>query len=209
MTLVAAVDFPAEIKDLRTTVESIRQVTDVDRLRREIADLEQQSAAPDLWDDPEAAQKVTSRLSHLNAELERVESMPELFIEDLGTESPRLDLLFNILNKRYQSRLRTVATTNLNAADFQAYAGKRIVDRINANGVFCGVTGPNLRELGVTGDHGLSAEGHVEAQRHHSEPEERERRFVQPRAEYRLRMPKAKATRQLKFPFAMAEQLAC
>ncbi|MGN6300832.1 MAG: peptide chain release factor 2, partial [Angustibacter sp.] len=64
---MAAIDFSAELKDLQTTVQSIQQVTDVDRLRADIKDLEQQSAAPDLWDDPEAAQKVTSRLSHLNA----------------------------------------------------------------------------------------------------------------------------------------------
>ncbi len=79
---MAAVDFSAELKDLRTTVESIRQVTDVGRLKRDIADLEQQSAAPDLWDDPEAAQKVTSRLSHLNAELERVQAVGQR-VEDL------------------------------------------------------------------------------------------------------------------------------
>ncbi len=72
---MAAVDFSAEIRDLRTTIESINQVTDLERLRRDIRDLEQQSAAPDLWDDPDAAQKVTSRLSHLGAELNRVESV--------------------------------------------------------------------------------------------------------------------------------------
>jgi peptide chain release factor 2 len=67
-----AVDFPNEIKALRATVESIQQVTDLDRLRAEIADLEKQSSAPDLWDDPEAAQAVTSRLSHQQAELDRI-----------------------------------------------------------------------------------------------------------------------------------------
>jgi peptide chain release factor 2 len=72
---VAATDFPAEIHRLRGTVESIQQVTDLDRLRGDIADLEKQSSAPDLWDDPEKAQQVTSRLSHLNAELERVEKV--------------------------------------------------------------------------------------------------------------------------------------
>ncbi|MFC6009035.1 peptide chain release factor 2 [Angustibacter luteus] len=79
---MAAVDFPAELRDLRTTVESIRQVTDVGRLKADIADLEQQSAAPDLWDDPEAAQKVTSRLSHLGAELERYETIAQR-VDDL------------------------------------------------------------------------------------------------------------------------------
>jgi peptide chain release factor 2 len=70
-----AVDFPSEIKALRATVETIQQVTDLDRLRAEIAELEQRSSAPDLWDDPEAAQKVTSRLSHKQAELERITSV--------------------------------------------------------------------------------------------------------------------------------------
>jgi peptide chain release factor 2 len=72
-SIVAATDFPAEIRDLRSTVESIQQVTDLDRLRSQIADLEKQSSAPDLWDDPDTAQQVTSKLSHLSSELERVE----------------------------------------------------------------------------------------------------------------------------------------
>jgi peptide chain release factor 2 len=67
-----AVDFPSEIKALRQTVESIQQVTDLDRLRVEIADLEQESSAPNLWDDPDAAQVVTSKLSHKQAELDRI-----------------------------------------------------------------------------------------------------------------------------------------
>src|SRR5215218_10749205 len=82
LTLVAAVDYSAEIRDLRTTVDSIQQVSDLGRLRAEIAELEKASAAPDLWDDPEAAQKVTSRLSHLNAELERVERVGQR-VDDL------------------------------------------------------------------------------------------------------------------------------
>ncbi len=67
-----AVDFPSEIKALRATVDSIQQVTDLDRLRAEIVDLEKQSSAPDLWDDPEAAQQVTSKLSHKQAEIDRI-----------------------------------------------------------------------------------------------------------------------------------------
>ena len=49
-TLVAT-DFPAEIKNLRTTMASVREVTDVARLKAQIAELEQQSSVPDLWDD--------------------------------------------------------------------------------------------------------------------------------------------------------------
>nr|WP_289231080.1 peptide chain release factor 2 [Barrientosiimonas endolithica] len=68
-------DYPAEIKALRTTMDSVRDVTDLDTLRSQIAELEQESAAPDLWDDVEHAQEVTSRLSRANSELERVEGM--------------------------------------------------------------------------------------------------------------------------------------
>ncbi|MEZ0166770.1 peptide chain release factor 2 [Kineococcus sp. LSe6-4] len=70
-----AIDFPAEISDLRTTYASIREVSDLEGLRKELADLNEQAAAPDLWDDPETAQGVTSRLSAVQAELERIETM--------------------------------------------------------------------------------------------------------------------------------------
>ena len=89
---VAAVDFSAEIKALRTTLASIREVTDLERLRADIADLSEQASAPDLWDDPDAAQQVTSKLSHLQTELDRVEKMGariddlEVLVE-LGEES--------------------------------------------------------------------------------------------------------------------------
>jgi peptide chain release factor 2 len=77
-----ATDFPADIKALRATMDSVRDVTDLDSLRIQITDLEQQSGAPDLWDDPEHAQQVTSQLSRANSELERVETMDSR-IDDL------------------------------------------------------------------------------------------------------------------------------
>ncbi|HAP97026.1 MAG TPA: peptide chain release factor 2, partial [Cutibacterium acnes] len=40
-----------------------------------IADLERQVAVPNLWDDQENAQRVTSRLSALQAEIERLERL--------------------------------------------------------------------------------------------------------------------------------------
>lgn len=75
-------DFSAEIPVLRSTLESIEKVTDLDALTARIADLEEQAAAPDLWDDPEAAQKVTSDLSHAQAEKRRVSELSSR-IDDL------------------------------------------------------------------------------------------------------------------------------
>ncbi|MDO5504336.1 MAG: PCRF domain-containing protein, partial [Actinomycetia bacterium] len=77
-----AVDFTSEIKDLRTTMDSVREVTDLTRLEAAIADLESQAAAPDLWDDQEKAQAVTSNLSRAKAEFDRVTGMDQR-IEDL------------------------------------------------------------------------------------------------------------------------------
>ncbi len=81
---MAALDLPAEIRALRQTLESIRQVTDIDGLRVRIAHLSDQASAPDLWNDPDAGQQVTSALSHLQSELERVEHMGSR-IDDLET----------------------------------------------------------------------------------------------------------------------------
>jgi peptide chain release factor 2 len=70
-------DFTAEIAALRSTFEDIRAVVDVDALQAQIAELSEQAGAPDLWDDPEAAQKVTSALSHRQAELARINGIQQ------------------------------------------------------------------------------------------------------------------------------------
>jgi peptide chain release factor 2 len=70
-----AADFSVVLGELNTTLESIEAVLRVDDMRSEIADLEQQAAAPDLWNDVEAAQALTSRLSYLQGTLRRVEEL--------------------------------------------------------------------------------------------------------------------------------------
>ena len=77
-----AIDFSAEIERLRHIYASIAAVTDPEALRARIAELSEQASAPDLWDDPDSAQVVTSALSHAQADLRRVESLGER-IEDL------------------------------------------------------------------------------------------------------------------------------
>ncbi|MCB2411280.1 PCRF domain-containing protein, partial [Demequina sp. TTPB684] len=67
-----AIDFPAEIAALRGTFGQIEAVLDPAALKERIASLEDQASSPDLWDDQENAQAVTSALSAANAELERI-----------------------------------------------------------------------------------------------------------------------------------------
>jgi len=70
-----AVDFPTELRNLRQTLTSILEVSDVGALEKQVAELSEQASAPDLWDDPERAQQVTSRLSHVQAEIDRLKRM--------------------------------------------------------------------------------------------------------------------------------------
>ena len=56
-------------------MSSIEAVVDLDTLRGEIKRLNEEAAAPDLWDDQAKAQKVNSRLSYVQGELNRVETL--------------------------------------------------------------------------------------------------------------------------------------
>jgi peptide chain release factor 2 len=69
------VDVPADLKELSATLASIEAVLDIPRLRREADELERQASAPDLWDDPENAQRVNSRLSYAQGEIRRIEEL--------------------------------------------------------------------------------------------------------------------------------------
>ena len=83
LRLVAGIDYDAEIKQLRATMKTIGSVLNIDRMRTEIADLSEQVAAPDLWDDVDSATRITGRLSALQGELDRYTGL-ESRIEDLG-----------------------------------------------------------------------------------------------------------------------------
>jgi peptide chain release factor 2 len=66
------IDLSDEIRALRSTFADIRAVVGVERLEAEIADLNEQAGAADLWDNTENAQRVTSALSHRQADLAKV-----------------------------------------------------------------------------------------------------------------------------------------
>ncbi len=75
-------DLADDIAAVRRTFSDIREVVGVEKLQAQIAELEQQAGAQDLWDDPENAQKVTSALSHRQAELTRITGI-EQRLDDL------------------------------------------------------------------------------------------------------------------------------
>ncbi len=63
-------------------MHTIEQVLDLDKMRREIADLGDQVAAPDLWDDQANATRVTGRLSTLQGTVDRFMALSDR-IDDL------------------------------------------------------------------------------------------------------------------------------
>lgn len=82
-TDVALIDPAEQINELTGTLNSIQDVLDLGAMRKQIEELEDQAAAPDLWNDQERAQKVTSRLSYLQGEINRIESL-EQRLDDLS-----------------------------------------------------------------------------------------------------------------------------
>src|SRR6202142_4424568 len=70
-----AIDWQGEISELISTLASVEAVLGPDVMRREADGLRERSADPALWADQEQAQAVTRRLSYLDGELARLESL--------------------------------------------------------------------------------------------------------------------------------------
>ncbi|NUT32435.1 MAG: peptide chain release factor 2 [Hamadaea sp.] len=68
-------DYADQFKQLDNTLRNVERVLDLDRLRRDKAELEEQASAPDLWDDQARAQQVTSKLSYVNGEISKMEGL--------------------------------------------------------------------------------------------------------------------------------------
>lgn len=80
---MTAADLQADLAVLDRTLQSIEAVLDPAAKKAEIAELAEQAGAPDLWDDQENAQAVTSKLSRLQAEVDRIAALRGR-VDDLG-----------------------------------------------------------------------------------------------------------------------------
>ncbi|MCK5892531.1 MAG: peptide chain release factor 2 [Aeromicrobium sp.] len=122
---MAAVDFSELIKELDQTMTSIEKVLDLPKLQGEIDDLQEQVGAPDLWDDQANAQRVTGRLSALQAEVERVENLrqrlddAEVLVE-LSKEEGDADSLTEAENeiRRLQTAVESLEVRTLLSGEY-------------------------------------------------------------------------------------------
>ncbi|MFI5777583.1 peptide chain release factor 2 [Nocardia sp. NPDC051570] len=103
-------DVSADLAELDTTLKTIESVLDIDELRRRIDELQQQAGDPELWNDQEHAQRVTSELSHAQNELARVTKLRE-----------RLDDLY-VLYELAEEELGDARTSVLAEADAERTA---------------------------------------------------------------------------------------
>ena len=72
---MAAAEPAEELKRLDATLRSVESFVDLPAKKAELEKLREQASVPDLWNDPDAAKELTSRLSVVEAEINRVESL--------------------------------------------------------------------------------------------------------------------------------------
>jgi peptide chain release factor 2 len=102
---MAATDPSDEISELSSKLDTIEAVLDPDAMKTEAADLREQAADPALWEDQTRAQQVTRRLSYLEGELARLESLRQR-LEDTG-------VMFELADEQHDPTARDEAAGDL------------------------------------------------------------------------------------------------
>ncbi|MEM1311800.1 MAG: peptide chain release factor 2 [Cyanobacteria bacterium P01_D01_bin.71] len=95
-------------RDLATSTERLgnaQEYLDVDAITAKIQDLEQQAAQPELWDDPENAQKVLQSLNDYKAQLDQLERWQ--------TQVANIATILELLEEDSDEALLTEAQTTL------------------------------------------------------------------------------------------------
>ncbi|MCX8530582.1 MAG: peptide chain release factor 2 [Rhodoluna sp.] len=102
---MADIDLSQEIRELRTTFASIREVVDPAALAKDVESLKELAADPNLWDDAAKAQKITSQLSRAQAQITKLETVAER-LDDL-------EVLIDLANDAGDSSVQTEAKGEL------------------------------------------------------------------------------------------------
>jgi peptide chain release factor 2 len=77
-------DFSDDLAELRTRVRDASTYLRIDEARTRLAALEQEAARPDLWDDQDAARRVTAELAAVRDDIEVVDALTAR-LEDVET----------------------------------------------------------------------------------------------------------------------------
>jgi peptide chain release factor 2 len=104
---MAATDPTDEISELSSKLDTIEAVVDPEAMRTEVTDLREQAADPSLWEDQTRAQQVTRRLSYLEGELNRMESLRQRLAD--------IRVLFELADDEHDEDTRVEAAGELAA----------------------------------------------------------------------------------------------
>jgi len=104
---MAATDPADEISELSSKLDTIEAVVDPEAMRTEVLDLREQAADPSLWEDQARAQEVTRRLSNLEGEVNRLESLRQRIAD--------VRVLFELADDEHDQDTRDEATAELAA----------------------------------------------------------------------------------------------
>ena len=104
---MSELDLSSEIRQIRSIFATIAEVTDLPKLEIEIAELEKAAQVPNIWDDPESAQKVTSALSRKQAARNR--------ILEISSRLDDLEVLVELANSEADKSAANEATAELEA----------------------------------------------------------------------------------------------
>ena len=77
-------DFSGDLTDLRRRVDAAREYLRIPEITERLGELEQQASKPDLWDDADAALKITTEMSRVRGDVELIDGF-ERRISDLET----------------------------------------------------------------------------------------------------------------------------
>lgn len=102
---MSELDLSSEIKQLRSDLETIVAVTDLPKLEADIQALEAQAQEPNLWDDAERAQQVTSSLSRKQSLRKR--------LQDFTQRLDDLEVLVEMANAESDTAIQTEAKNEL------------------------------------------------------------------------------------------------
>jgi peptide chain release factor 2 len=94
-----------EISELSSKLDTIEAVVDPEAMRTEVTDLREQAADPSLWEDQARAQEVTRRLSYLESELNRMESLRQGLAD--------VSVLFELADDEHDQATRDEAAAEL------------------------------------------------------------------------------------------------
>ncbi|HBN38422.1 MAG TPA: peptide chain release factor 2, partial [Ruminococcaceae bacterium] len=107
------------------TVENLKEALAIDHLKEEISQLEEQSSAPDFWDNMEASQKTMQKIGSLKAKVASYEGVKNdyedaLVMIELADEEEDIDLLDDCVKsvEDIEKRLEALTLSTLLSGEY-------------------------------------------------------------------------------------------